>query len=89
MPDQFYALTPGEFMELVDGYNWREKREREKSAWVASIVANAKFYKRPTSMRKLLGGADRSPVKMTPEERRQEWQALMDMFPAENPAKGG
>lgn len=89
MPEQFYALTPGEFIELVEGYNWREKREREKSAWIASIIANAKFYRRPVSVRKLLGGADRAPVKMTPEERQREWGQLIALFPAENPAEGG
>jgi hypothetical protein len=37
--DEFYRMTPREFLERLDGWRWRHRRHEEDMAhWVACIV---------------------------------------------------
>jgi hypothetical protein len=66
-PEQLGKLTYGEFLELYEGFNWREKRElallARHAAWVMSP-----HYKNPIDPNDLLKPASEKK-KVTKEEK--------------------
>lgn len=65
-PEQLGKLTHGEFLDLYDGWKWRERRELEHYAQLAAWVT-APHVKRPIDPRKLLKD-EKEKKKTTPEE---------------------
>lgn len=39
-PDEFWSSTPRELAELADGYSWRDRRNWEHTAYLASVIMN-------------------------------------------------
>ena len=78
MPDQFWELTYGEFLELVDGYRYRDEIEWRKLAQLASWTI-APHLKKPISANKLLG-KDQKKKKTTAEETAQVMNDLEAEF---------
>jgi hypothetical protein len=77
MPHEFWSLTPGEFMELVEGYKWRNERDWEKVAQLAAWIT-APHLKKPTTARKLLGKDKdkKARRKVSSNEKRDELASL-------------
>ena len=69
MPESFYRLTYGQFLELIEGYKFREQREWDKLAQLASWTT-APHLKRPVSAKKLLG-KEKKKEKTTPKESKR------------------
>lgn len=70
-PWEFWRLTPGEFEEMVEGYNLRVEHEMHRLAWHAANIMNVHLKKKVTPG-KLLG--KREPMSM--EERKAEFEKL-------------
>ncbi|AGK52035.1 hypothetical protein [Bacillus sp. 1NLA3E] len=66
-PEQLGRLTYGEFLDLYDGYKWREKRRLEMLALSASWIT-APHLKRPIDPNDLLKPAAKKK-KVTQEEK--------------------
>lgn len=47
-PDQFYRLTPAEFRELVEGWEWREDYQLQTIALIVSHVVQPHIKKKLT-----------------------------------------
>lgn len=55
-PWEFYALTPAEFNELMEGWAWRQDRESDVYAvWVATLLNGSGNLKRKLNPSELLG----------------------------------
>ena len=52
-PEAFWESTPREIADMVRGARWRERREWERVAWLASYVI-APYSKQPPTMAKML-----------------------------------
>lgn len=39
-PERFWQTTPAELIALVNGYAWRQQREREQAAWMVANIVN-------------------------------------------------
>lgn len=78
MPEQFWSLTYKEFLELVEGYKYRNELEWRKIAQLASWIM-APHLKRPISADKLLG-KDKKKKRTTPEETTRVLDDLMSEF---------
>lgn len=55
-PWEFFALTPNEFNELIEGWCWRQDRDADTQAtWVATLLNGAGHLKRRINPADLLG----------------------------------
>jgi hypothetical protein len=70
MPDQFYALTPGELYDLEQGYRVREEAEWQRAAWMVHwiIKPHLKAGKAPT------------PLQLLGKEKTNDPKKLLDQF---------
>ncbi len=73
MPEQFWSLTLTEFLDLIEGYKWRNEREWERTAQLA--VWTSQKLRKNTTARKLLG-KEAKKKKTTPEETKS---VLLDL----------
>lgn len=74
-PWEFGWLTPGEFHQLADGYQWRQKEEARGRIALAWHIAALSRQKRLPPLERLLkpdGGTNLKTV----EERRVEYAEL-------------
>lgn len=55
---EFWGATPVEIAERLRGYNWRERRSLERSAWELAHIINisGKYVKRRVKPKDLLDG---------------------------------
>jgi hypothetical protein len=65
-PKQLGRLTHGEFLDLYDGFKWRDKRATEHFAQLASWTT-APHLKRPIDPKKLM--QEKKPKKKTTPEK--------------------
>lgn len=76
-PWEFGRLTPGEFMQLVDGYRWRQEqavRDGIQLAWTAEWFSR---QKRLQPLERYLKPTGKQDIK-TAEERRNEFEELKE-----------
>jgi len=79
LPREFWRSTPRDVSDMARGARWRNRREWERVAWLASYVI-APHTKRPPSMRRMLAflgpdedaaargqGKAKGPADKTPE----------------------
>lgn len=73
-PAEFWALTPGEFLELCYGYN---ERARERGARLALLV-NAHLYAKPIAAQDLMPPERKKKAKTekTAEQKRREYEKM-------------
>lgn len=90
-PDEFWRLTPGEFQDLIEGYNWRREQEVEQRKadaelkriellYLAWHVAAFQRAKKLPKLQTLLKSKPAKPQRMSVEERQQEWSDLQKDF---------
>lgn len=77
MPDQFWCLTLTEFLDLIEGYKWRNEREWERTAQLA--VWTSQKLRKTTTAKKLLG-KERKKKKTSPEETKMVLTELTNQF---------
>jgi hypothetical protein len=77
MPEQFWKLTLTEFMDLIEGYKWRNEREWEKVAQLA--VWTSQKLKKNMTAKKLLG-TNYKKKKTTQVETREVLEGLTAEF---------
>ncbi len=70
-PQQLWRLTPAELSALMAGYNWRQEREWERTAWVVAYLLTP-HVTRPLTVDQLLG---RERVR-TEADKQQDFQVL-------------
>ena len=75
-PEQLGRLTLGEFNKLVKGHKWREKRNMERLAQLASWVT-APHLKKPMDPQKLLKPQGEKK-KANPNEQKEMLTELME-----------
>lgn len=76
---QFWSLTPGEFEDLLGGYNWRKEQEDSRLIQLAWMAANLQRAKKLPRLDKLLA-KQKPKQKVTKEQREQEWGDLRADF---------
>lgn len=79
-PGEFWPLTPGEFLELLDGYKWRKEQEDRRLVELAWMTAYLHRVRKMPSLSRLLKNKKAEPKKLSQEERRREWEALRKKF---------
>jgi len=72
-PWEFWRLTPGEYLEMCEGYNLRIEHEMRRLAWHAANVMNVHLKKRNRVTVDQLLGKKRT---MTDAEREAEMVKL-------------
>lgn len=77
--EQFWHLTPGEFEDLVEGYNWRKEQEDNRLIQLAWMTANLQRAKKLPKLEKLLQ-KKKPKQKHNKEQLEQEWKALQADF---------
>ena len=77
MPDQFWSLTLTEFLDLIEGYKWRNEREWERTAQLA--VWTSQKLKKNVTAKKLIGKESKKK-KTTPEETKAVLTDLTNRF---------
>lgn len=80
MPEQFWALTLTEFLDLIEGYKWRSERDWERIAQLA-VWTSQKLRKNVTAKRLL--GKEAKKKKTTPEETKAVLLDLTNQFGGE------
>lgn len=45
-PEELGRLLPGDFFDLVEGYEWRERDEWHKRAWLAATIINGVGFRK-------------------------------------------
>jgi hypothetical protein len=77
MPEQFWKLTLIEFIDLVEGYKWRNERQWERTAQLA-VWTSQKLRKNVTA--KKLIGKEAKKKKTTPDETKAVLLDLTERF---------
>lgn len=80
---QFWASTPGEIIELYDGYLWRDEQQWLKTSWLACNImySNGRMKRAPDPV-KMLGKLIRQPKKsaLTREQQKNELESLRQLI---------
>jgi hypothetical protein len=78
-PWEFEQLQPGEFLQLWDGYIWRQEQQEDMLAYFVSCLMNVsgKSLKRRITPKELLKPL-REPKK--PRDRKADEEYLKDKF---------
>ena len=72
-PWEFWRLTPGEYLDMCEGYNLRIEREMQRLAWQTAHLMNVHLRKRQrVTVDQLLG----KKKQMTQLEREAEFEKL-------------
>jgi hypothetical protein len=84
-PQQLGELTYAEFLDLHDGFLWRERRQKEMLALLASWTT-APHVKKPISPDKFLGDNhnEETKKKTTPEQANAVVNELAHMMGVQN-----
>ena len=69
-PWEFDRLTPGEFTDILEGFNTRQEMEYQRTAWLAANLMNL-HLKRKVTAAKLLGKHKKRDTR-TKEQKRAE-----------------
>jgi len=77
-PWEFDRLTPGEFADILEGFNTRQEMEYQRTAWLAANLMNL-HLKRKITPAKLLGKKPKRDTR-TKEEKRRELEAVKRLF---------
>lgn len=69
--DELYAMTPAEYRELGEGWQWRQKFREEQEAKYVTILANAGGHlKKRLRIEEVLGRNTMSQKKQIDERRK-------------------
>jgi hypothetical protein len=75
-PEEFGRLLPGEFFDLCEGWEWRERDDWHKRAWLAATIINGVgMRKEPVSIDDLLGDPKKQEEK-TGDQLRADLETL-------------
>ena len=70
---QFWRSTPGELLELYEGFQWRDEHDWLKKSWQASQIMNSVGRsKKPANPLKMLNGIIRKHTKDRPAMTKAE-----------------
>lgn len=75
-PHQFWALTLGEFNDLMEGWKWRDEHEFELLAWQTAHLLNVHTKRRITPQDLLKKKATVNRGATTPEQTRKTLEEL-------------
>lgn len=79
-PGEFWSLTPAEFGDLIEGYNWRKEQQDRQLIEQAWLTAYFQRVKKLPSLSRILKNKAAEIKKLSKEERKREWEALQKQF---------
>ena len=72
LPDQFFALTPLEYLDVLEAAEWREAREMRKIAYAVAHILSPNFQAGITidyAMHSMMGGDPEEEIKNRRKQR--------------------
>ena len=75
-PEEFGRLLPREFFDLIEGWEWRERDEWHKRAWLAATIINGVGFRNTAVTIDDLIGEKKPPELKSGDQLKADWELL-------------